>query len=482
MCDSIANGVRRGVLAGDIIQPFDNLFVSNSVTTTNVVATGTLTVSGAMTSNAANTTFFYDTFTIPYINTQVLNVAAVTGLTTANITTLNVQSLFANSATIYGANTLNVLGISNLNSLVTPTANVDTLNVITVSNLANLTVSNTVTTTNIVAAGFTSNSTNTVFNFDTLTIPFVNSTTLNVSSTSNLLSVSAANVIIGSGVTTVQANLHVEKGSIFIGNSAVIGATTNTNSVTAGTLVFDNTANTSIIPNKILLFSNTAAPGLCGFGVNSSGGGQLYYHARSAHIFYLGNPNTNEVMRVTSGSQVGIGTGSPAAKLHVSTSNPANVQVRIDSSNVALVTNGAGLVGIGTLTPTSNLHVIGNVYASNALSTPNVFASNVTVSGVLEADSRWILGVSGTSQRNFLTGNVVVSGATTTTQGTATVTFGYTAASSTYKVIATVDGGGSSFPFVVSVGSKTTTTFVVRVLKFLNATAGDVTVDWLLIE
>ena len=373
MCDSIANGVRRGVLAGDIIQPFANLVVSNSVTTTNVTATGTLTVSGALTSNAANTTFFYDTFTIPYINTQVLNVASMIGIT--NVATLNVQSLFANSATIYGANTLNVLGISNLNSLVTPTANVETLNVIAISNLANLVVSNTVTTTNIVASGFTSNSTNTVFNFDTLTIPFVNSTTLNVSSTSNLLSVSAANVIIGSGLTTVQANLHIEKGSIFIGNSAVIGATTNTNSVTAGTLVFDNTANTSIIPNKILLFSNTAAPGLCGFGVNSSGGGQLYYHARSTHVFYLGNPNTNEVMRVTSGSTVGIGTASPSAKLHVSTSNPANVQVRIDSSNIALVSNGAGLVGFGTLTPTANLHVIGNVYASNALQTTNLFVT-----------------------------------------------------------------------------------------------------------
>ena len=435
MCDSIANGGRRGVLAGDIIQPFANLVVSNSVTTTNVIATtyfgdggllsnittglvqplanlvvsntvttnnvsvgNTLTVSGAMTSNTANTTFFYDTFTIPYINTQVLNVASMIGIT--NVTTLNVQSLFANSATIYGANTLNVLGISNLNSLVTPTANVETLNVIAISNLANLTVSNTVTTTNIVAAGFTSNSTNTVFNFDTLTIPFVNSTTLNVSSTSNLLSVSAANVIIGSGVTTVQANLHIEKGSIFIGNSAVIGATTNTNSVTQGTLVFDNTANTSIIPNKILLFSNTASPGLCGFGVNSSGGGQLYYHARSTHIFYLGNPNTNEVMRINSGSAVGIGTGTVNAKLHVGTSNQNNVQVRIDASNVALTTSGGGRIGIDTLTPSANLHVVGNIYASNALQTTNVSAATVSTTNPIPFRNRIINGGMSIWQRN----------------------------------------------------------------------------------
>jgi hypothetical protein len=59
-------------------------------------------------------------------------------------------------------------------------------NITSVGLLSNLIVSNSVTTTNIFAAGFTSNSTNTVFNFDTLTIPFINSTTLNTSGTSNL--------------------------------------------------------------------------------------------------------------------------------------------------------------------------------------------------------------------------------------------------------------------------------------------------------
>ena len=54
---------------------------------------------------------------------------------------------------------------------------------------ANLVVSNTLTTTNIIAAGFTSNASNTIFNFSTLTVPFINSTTSNVSGTSNLGSV-----------------------------------------------------------------------------------------------------------------------------------------------------------------------------------------------------------------------------------------------------------------------------------------------------
>jgi hypothetical protein len=50
----------------------------------------------------------------------------------------------------------------------------------------NIYTTNTLTTTNIFAVGFTSNSTNTNFNFDTLTVPFISGTTLNVSSTSNI--------------------------------------------------------------------------------------------------------------------------------------------------------------------------------------------------------------------------------------------------------------------------------------------------------
>jgi hypothetical protein len=51
----------------------------------------------------------------------------------------------------------------------------------------NIYASNALTTTNLFTAGFTSNASNTIFNFDTLTIPFISATTLNVASTSNLV-------------------------------------------------------------------------------------------------------------------------------------------------------------------------------------------------------------------------------------------------------------------------------------------------------
>jgi hypothetical protein len=66
---------------------------------------------------------------------------------------------------------------------------------------ANLTVtgnvyaSNAIQTGNIVAAGFTSNSTNTVFNFDTVAIPFLGATTLNVASTTNVYSLTSQTTI-----------------------------------------------------------------------------------------------------------------------------------------------------------------------------------------------------------------------------------------------------------------------------------------------
>ena len=54
--------------------------------------------------------------------------------------------------------------------------------------VGNIYASNALVTTNIIASAFTSNTTNTIFNFDTLTIPFINSTTLNVAAASNLSS------------------------------------------------------------------------------------------------------------------------------------------------------------------------------------------------------------------------------------------------------------------------------------------------------
>jgi len=369
-------GIGSNVIPTSNLQVTGNVYVSNTVTSGNVHVFDTLDVTGSMTANAANATFFFDTFTIPYINTQYLNVSSNTTLTgnlvvaTANIATLNVGYLTVNSAVVYGATTLNVYGISNLTSVFATTANVGTLNVWQLSNLSTLTLTNTLTTNNVYAMN---------------------------------------DVVVGPSPFALQANLHVEQGDVFIGNSAI----TNTNFATTGPvnrLIFDNSANASVVPNKIVLFSNITGSVYAGFSVvGGSGSCDLGYRTRSTHIFYTGGPPTTEQMRIQSGGQVGIGTNSPQTRFHVVGVN-GNTSVRIDSSNIALVTTG-GTIGFGTLTPSANLHVIGNVYASNAVTTTNIFANTSTLTGT-----------TGQTTLN-VTGNLYVSNAVTTTN---IVTAGFT--------------------------------------------------------
>jgi hypothetical protein len=312
------------------LQVTGNVYVSNTVTVPNVHVTDTLDVTGALTANAANATFFFDTFTIPYINTQVLNVSSSTTLTgnlvaeTANIATLNVGYLTVNSAVVYGATTLNVYGVSNL--------------------------------------------------------------------------------------STVTANTLSMSGDVFIGNVAITGAVQTTTGPMSR-LTFDNTANTSIYPNKIVLYANTASSQYCGFGVTNlgpTGGASIAYGARQNHIFNTGTTLNTEIMRIAVGGTVGIGTATAAAKLHVGTSLTQNVQVLVEASNVAIATTGGGRVGFGTSTPSANLHVIGNVYASNALTTTNVFATTEILTGTTGATTLNV------------TGNLYVSNAVTTTNVFAT--------------------------------------------------------------
>ena len=114
---------------------------------------------------------------------------------TANVSTLNVTTLetVSNlSASLANVSTLNVTTLETVSNLSASLANVSTLNVYQISNLASLTLtnnlvaSNALTTTNLYTTAITSNATNTNFYYDTIVVPFLNSTTLNVSSIANV--------------------------------------------------------------------------------------------------------------------------------------------------------------------------------------------------------------------------------------------------------------------------------------------------------
>lgn len=188
-----------------------------------------------------------------------------------------------------------------------------------------------------------------------------------------------SNTVIGPAPTSILANLHVERGDIFIGNSALYGSSfSNTGS---NRIVFDNSANLANGPNKISLFSNTTGNYGAGLGITgvTATTVSMAYWAYNGHQFYSGGLTSPYVVGgFTNGSTFTVGT-TPSfnAKFYVTGGAPAsNIMARIDSSNIALVTSGSGLVGFGTLTPSANLHVVGNAYVSNYLSTSTIVPTN----------------------------------------------------------------------------------------------------------
>lgn len=202
-------------------------------------------------------------------------------------------------------------------------------------------------------------------------------------SASNVSYVADGTLTVSNSVTT--ANLTISN-TVFIGNTFWTGTNSTNNVVGAPTrLVFDNTT-TPYAANKILLHSNTASANICGFGVVGVYDAvpmTLGYYTSGEHSFTVGaNQNFGGYTAFTIRSTGAIDmNGNKRAKLDIGTfgTPSSNTTVRIDGSNVALVTSGSGLVGFGTTAPTANLHVIGNVYASNALVTTNVFATTANV-------------------------------------------------------------------------------------------------------
>jgi hypothetical protein len=226
-----------------------------------------------------------------------------------------------------------------------------------------------------------------------------------------------ANLVVSNSVTTTNifSNNLTLSNTVFIGNTFWTG-TNSTNSVVGAPtrLVFDNTT-TPYAANKILLHSNTASANICGFGVTgvyNTVPMTLSYYTSGGHSFTIGaNQNFGgyEVFSINETGQFNFGGQAQQAKLTLggSLGIPSNnTMMRIDSSNVALVTNGAGRVGFGTTAPTANLHVIGNVYASNAITTTNVFATRYYGDGGL---------LSNISTFTQPLANLVVSNSVTTT-------------------------------------------------------------------
>ena len=226
--------------------------------------------------------------TAPTANLHVAgNIYASNALSTTNI--------FATTANLTTANATTILAT---------TANIVTANATTIY------AANSVTTTNLVTAGFTSNSTNTTFNFDTITIPFINSTTLNVASFANV----QTQTIQGS---SGQASL------IVTGNIYASNALSTANAYLTGTLNVQGTSNLSVA--NIANIYTTNIVGFVGSQWTGSTGSPIYYVP-----------------------QVGVGTSVTTANLTVTGNIYASNSIQTGNLILGGVTSGGFLQAQGT--------------------------------------------------------------------------------------------------------------------------------------
>ena len=229
--------------------------------------------------------------------------------------------------------------------------------------------------------------------------------------------------------------------SIFTGN--VLPAVTQTGNLVGFSAVYTSNLNVSTL-NTASIFGTT---GSVGVGTTSSGysldvfGNFWASNAMTAPVVRattsanVGTLNTTSIFATSGSGLVGVGIGAPTANLHVagnvyasnSLSAPnvfAATSANISALNTASIfaSSGPGRVGVGLAAPNANLHVAGNLFGSNALSAPNVFAATSANISALNTASifatsgpgRVGVGLAAPNANLHVAGNVYVSNAIST--------------------------------------------------------------------
>jgi len=339
--------------------PLANLAVSNTVTTMNLVSNlanivslnvgSNLIVTGAMTSNSSNMIFFYDTFVTSYIfantcNTSVINTGSIFG-SGNNLT--NVQTS-GGSFTQPLANLVVSNTVSSANLSVTSFANVATLNV---SGLL---------------FGSGNNLTNVQTSGGSFTQPLANLVVANTVSSANLSVTSFANVATLNVATIISSLANI--GSIF-------GTGNNISNIQ-----FSSTANlfvsNTITSNSVLAKSNLSVGPYGKVGTNVA-------------VF----SNGSNVVVINSNAWVGIGTANPTSSLTVN----GNASFATDTLTVPYATTGTlGVLTGATIGPStlgSNVMVLANssgtsftVFTGNSVGISNLApATTLSVGGTISS-------------------------------------------------------------------------------------------------
>ena len=439
-----------GVGAGATLNVFGNAFISNVLTSPNIFA---LT---SMNTPTTNTLSFYGPSGFVGIGTSgsgsTLNVAGNVWVSNAlsapnifatvsmNITgVINTSAIFGTSGSVgigldagtTGGATLNVagnvwasVGIATPNILATVS-----MNVTGVTNTAAIfgTYGSVGIGTNAgTTSGWTLNVAGNVYISNALVTPTINAvTSMNVTGVTNTSAIFGTSGSVGIGTnagTTGGATLNVS-GNVWISNAL---STPN---------IFATTANVTTLNVSSLTGTN----GTVGIGTVATGpdfyvAGNLYAsNAVTAPNCIVTTMNISSILNTqsiySSTGLLGINTSTPGANLHVLgnlyASNAltapvvfATTSMNITTLNTTSIFGTSGQVGIGTTLPTAALQVQGNMYATNAISTTNIIATTLNTTVINTASifgPSGLVGVGGTPLGSTLdvTGNLYASNALT---------------------------------------------------------------------
>jgi hypothetical protein len=370
-----------------------NVATYSNLNTLNV-ASGNATNFGFLTANAvvANIANIYTTNIVGFIGSQwttgignifyISNVGIGTGAVTAN---LQVQG----NAVISNAITTSNLILTG-NATILGYANVAT------GNISNNFVSNLNANTLTVPGSFTANATNTIFSFDTFTIPFVYATTLNVSSYANIvtLNTASANVVSGNLVTANILTLNATNLTVrTLANIATLNVYTSANiltlNATSANLSTANIAAGNIVTANILTLNATTA--------NLSSANVASGNIVTANILTL-NITTANATNMTV-STLNVYTSSNILSGNLVTANITNLtvssQANVQTLNVATpipITSGLYMNLNATYTLNSTGNWTGNIastwssnlytlFAPNPIASWTTYGSNPLVTG-----------------------------------------------------------------------------------------------------
>ena len=382
-----SNTLNLNVSAGANITQLSVTTQAN-ITSANIA---NLTVPGSFSANAVNTTFFFDTFTIPFIAVTQANVASVLNVATQNVLSLNVST---------GANItqLSVTTLANLISANLVTANVQTLNVVS----SNISILNVNSGANITYLSVTSQANLVTANIQTLNATTSNTLNLNVATGANITQLSVTTLANISSANLVTAN--VQTLNVVSSNISILNVNSGANITQLTVTTLANISSANLITSNILNLNVATGANITQLSVTTLA------NIASANLV---TANIQTLNATTSNTlNLNVATGANITQLSVTTlANIASANLITSNIQNLNVSTGANITQLSVTT-------LANIASAN-LVTANIRTENVVTSNILS------LNVSTGANVTYLTistqANVVSANLVTANVGTANV-------------------------------------------------------------